>query len=183
MILPSVLFYSRQDFYNICSRIVIVRNTPIYIERMELPRGTHVHGIWCPSVMEDVLQRPIIGAVTVPAVTDTLCIMALRKVGVGPRKAAAAPCENRNVPRIVSKVAALYNSAHIYRSVAKNGVLIFSYPKILDYKAIVWPLCKFVLGLTATIHGNERSYQRCYCHKIVFIKNKSIENKSKWYFR
>lgn len=74
-----------------------------------------MHGIRCPSATEDVLQHPIIGAVTVPAVTSTLCIVGLRKVEVGPRKAAAAPCENRNVPRIGSKVAALYNFAHIYR--------------------------------------------------------------------
>jgi len=73
----------------------------------------HVHGIRCPSATEEVLQRPITGAVTVPAVTTTLCIVTLR---VGSRKATAPPCKNRNVPRIANKVAALYSSAHIYRS-------------------------------------------------------------------
>lgn len=80
---------------------------------MELPRGTHVHGIRSSNATEDVLQCPITGAVTVLAVTGTLCTVALRKVGVGPRKAAATPYENRNVPRI-SKVAASYISMHIY---------------------------------------------------------------------
>lgn len=101
-----------------------------------------MHGIRCPSATEDVFQRPIIGAVTVPAVTGTLCIVALRKVGVGPRKAAAAPCENRNVPRIVSKVIALYNSAHIYPAFVKNGLLILLIRWNRRLKAIGWFLCK-----------------------------------------
>lgn len=55
------------------------------------------------------------GSYSTGSYAGTLCIVALRKVGVGPRKAAAASCENRNVPRIVSEVAASYNFAHIYR--------------------------------------------------------------------